>query len=368
MQSQRVEAHAALVVEIVSRPDAATLRAWDRLVSDTPQSDVAQLSAWADVRRAAGFAPLYLLARAGTELVGGALVLHRLPAPGPDAVAYVPFGPVLPEGELRAEAAERICEALVAVARERFSALFVQPMATGSDVRERLLRRGFRPSTVGTGPDAVAVDLTTPLDRLRAGLDAATRDDITRARAAGVRVRRGGLRDLPVVAALLRETAERAGRTAPSAQYLRVLHRALVPGGHVHVFLAEVDGVGVAADVVTTSGGVPRVRMSGMRHDDARRLGADALVRWEAMLWARAQDHDTFDLGETDADDAARFGGQAVRRPSAVELLAPTGPHLAQVPPRAAATVRQLTAAAGRFLRGVRATPAVPAAVAAAAR
>jgi hypothetical protein len=54
-----------------------------------PGSDVNQLSAWADVRRAAGFEPLYVLVRRGAELVGGALVMgRRLPLVG--EVGYVP--------------------------------------------------------------------------------------------------------------------------------------------------------------------------------------------------------------------------------------------------------------------------------------
>ena len=58
-----------LVVEVDGRPDADTLRGWDRLVSATPGSDVAQLSAWAVVRRDAGFSPCYILARSGDTLL-----------------------------------------------------------------------------------------------------------------------------------------------------------------------------------------------------------------------------------------------------------------------------------------------------------
>ncbi|MGH3965155.1 MAG: hypothetical protein ACRDRY_18155 [Pseudonocardiaceae bacterium] len=50
-------------VTSTNRPDTGTIRAWDHLVSHTPCSDVAQLSAWSAVRRQAGFVPRYVLAR-----------------------------------------------------------------------------------------------------------------------------------------------------------------------------------------------------------------------------------------------------------------------------------------------------------------
>ena len=86
--------HRPFSVTLTRQPDTSALAMWDGLVRTVPGSDVAQLSAWADVRRAAGFEPLYVFAWRGAELVGGALVMwQRLPLVG--EVGYLPYGPVI---------------------------------------------------------------------------------------------------------------------------------------------------------------------------------------------------------------------------------------------------------------------------------
>jgi lipid II:glycine glycyltransferase (peptidoglycan interpeptide bridge formation enzyme) len=57
----------AVVVAVSADPDGSTIREWDGLVERTPGSDVAQLSAWATIRRGAGFRPLYLFAHQNFE-------------------------------------------------------------------------------------------------------------------------------------------------------------------------------------------------------------------------------------------------------------------------------------------------------------
>jgi lipid II:glycine glycyltransferase (peptidoglycan interpeptide bridge formation enzyme) len=331
------------VVEVDGRPDADTLRGWDRLVSATPGSDVGQLSAWAVVRREAGFSPCYVLARSGDTLLGGALVLYRK-VPGVGLLGYLPFGPVLPANDQRRDAIGVVCDALADVARRRFAGLFVQPMAGGADVSGRLLQLGFRPSTAGIAPAAsIAIDLARPIDALRTDLRSGTRGSIKRAVAQGVRVRTGGEHDLETVASLLRDTGEHHEFSAVSLPYLRTLYRELAPGGHIQIFLAERDGTPLAADVLTSSGGVLTLRMTGMRRaDDVRRSGAASLLRWETLVWAKAGGYDAVDLGgvppsSVDAVRAghkhlaarvdgrtyykASFGGDAFHRPPAVELL-----------------------------------------------
>jgi lipid II:glycine glycyltransferase (peptidoglycan interpeptide bridge formation enzyme) len=329
---------ATVTVEVTDRPDAVTLAEWDRLVSGRPGSDVAQLSAWARTREQAGFTPRYVLARAGDELVGGALVLSRR-VPGLRDLVYVPFGPVLTTDL----AVGPVCRALADIAQQS-SATFVQPMAGGTDVSGELLRIGFRTSTAGIAPAAsVAIDLDQPVDRLRAGLRSGTRNSIARARKQGVRVRHGGEADLATVAELLGDSAAHHGFTGSSLEHLRTMYRALAPGGHIQIFLAERDGTALAADVLTAAGDVLTLRLTGMRRgSEVAKLGAAALLRWETMLWARAHGCGRLDLGGIPSSAVAEiragktglasrvdgrtyykasFGGEAFSYPPAVELI-----------------------------------------------
>ena len=58
---------------------------WDSLVDSVPYSDVAQLSKWARVREAAGYAPVYLFMREGGRIIARAQLLRRK-VPLPHAV------------------------------------------------------------------------------------------------------------------------------------------------------------------------------------------------------------------------------------------------------------------------------------------
>jgi lipid II:glycine glycyltransferase (peptidoglycan interpeptide bridge formation enzyme) len=363
-----------LLVDVQVRPDADTLCSWDRLVSTTPGTDVAQLSAWAAVRREAGFSACYVLVRSDDTLVAGALVLYRK-VPGVGLIGYLPFGPVLPADEQRRAATGALCDALAHLARTRFAGLFVQPMAGGADVSGWLLQLGFRPSTAGIAPAAsIAIDLARPIETLRADLRSGTRSSIKRAAAEGVRVRTGGEHDLETVASLLRDTAEHHEFSAASLPYLRTLHRELSPGGHLQIFLAERDGTPLAADVLTSSGGVLTLRMTGMRRsDDVRRTGAAALLRWETLVWAKANGYDAVDLGgvppsAVDAIRAGRknladrvdgrtyykasFGGDAFHRPPAVELLSSPLARLGYDLARRSTVGTRLLGLVKRLLRG----------------
>ena len=374
--SRLVDRAAALAVRVESRPDQSTLAAWDRWVTRTPRSDVSQLSSWADVRRTAGYEPTFVIARAGGDVmgdvVGGAMVLHRRLVPGLGPVAYLPLGPVLAPGAHRGEAMDAVCDAIADLARHRFAATFVQPMTGDQEVSDRFLGRGFRRSAAGIAPAAsIAVDVAEPYTGLRSG----TRASIKRAAREGVQVRRGDVTDLPLVAGLLAETAEHHRFSATSLEHLQGLHDALAPGGHLQIFIAERDGRALAADVLTGSGGVLTLRLTGMRRDpETRKIGAAALLRWRTMLWARANGYDTLDLGGippttvdalrtghaglADRVDGrtyfkASFGGEAFHRPEAVELLS-TPVRLGYDLLRRSPQGGRLVSAAAQFLRGSR--------------
>jgi lipid II:glycine glycyltransferase (peptidoglycan interpeptide bridge formation enzyme) len=364
--------HSDVVVSVEPDPDAATRHRWDQLVATTPRSDVAQLSGWAQVRQQAGFAPTYLLARANDQLMGGALLLHRQLPIGP--VGYLPYGPILPTGELRAQTTEALCSALTDFARHRLAAFFVQPMAGAEDVPQRLLRFGFRPSPPGVAPPAsIAIDLNRPTDDLRASMRSGTRDSIKRATSQGVKVRQGSEDDLPAVAELLAGMTQHHNCASPSLPYLRVLYRELNAGNHISIVIAERDGAPLAADLLTASGGMLRLRFTGMRRSvDARKTGAAALLRWQTILWAKANAYHTLDLGaippsavdrihaehthlaahiDGRGNYKASFGGRPFHYPPLVELLPLTPARIGHDLSHRSALGTRLTTIAENLLR-----------------
>jgi lipid II:glycine glycyltransferase (peptidoglycan interpeptide bridge formation enzyme) len=361
-------------VTVSTSPDPSTLSAWDHLVSHTPGSDVAQLSAWAQVRGQCGFLPCYLLARRSGRVAGGALVLRR-PLPVLGVLGYLPNGPVIEPGVGRAAVADALCTALADLATRQLTALFVQPPHGAHDISERLLRRGFRRSEAGIAPAAsIKIDLTRETDDIRDGLSASNRRRTRTWADRGLTVRAGGAHDLPLLARLLSCTAAHQHFDAPSLDYLQTLYRALDPGGHVAVFIAELNGEAVAAELFTGCGGVLRSRFAGMQRNEAtKKAGAAAAIIWHAIGWAKANRYHILDLGGIPAETVdlirdrapgftsrlsgsvvfkASFGGQPYRYPPAVELLSSrllrTGYDLLRRSPIGSKAV----ASAARFMRG----------------
>lgn len=326
---------------VSAEPDDAILQLWDRIVTEAPGSDVTQLSGWAVVRHAAGYRPLYVFAWQRGQLVGGVQVLlRRVPLLG--QIGYVAYGPLVASGAPRGEVTSALVEALEGLARGRLRALFIQP-ADDVDISPALLAAGFRRSTAGVAPaNTVRVDLSVGEDELRAGLSKRVRRWTGKWEQSGVKVRRGSAEDLEVLTQLIGHSAVHQGFAELSPEYVRTLYQQFVPDGHAEIFIGEVDGEPVAAELFTSCGGVLRCRLTGLdRSSPAVRLSVTSAVDWEAIRWAKQNGFREFDLGglSTAAAEVVRaegfssptlngpdrfkvgFGGRLHHYPPAVELI-----------------------------------------------
>jgi hypothetical protein len=150
---------------------------------------------------------------------------------------------------------------------------------------------------------------------------------------------------MPLLAELMAGSAQHQGYTPLPLEYMTALYQELDAGGHVVMFVGEVDGVPVAADLMTGCGEMVRGRLSGFdRSGEAMRLSVPAAIRWELIKWSKAQGYRWFDFGglrpETlaallDSTDRGAdtlptadqpkvtFGGTAFRYPTPVEMIRP---------------------------------------------
>lgn len=361
-----------------ARPTTELRAAWDHLVGAQPGSDVTQLSAWANLRAEhAGFRPRYVFATRAGRLVGGAQVLaRRIPVIG--TVGYLPYGPVVAAGEPRRAVVHAVAGVLHDLARHELSALFVQPPAGAHDVTAVLTDLGFRTSVAGIAPAAsIRLDLARDVEALRRGLTRSNRRRTRSAAQRGITVRIGVEGDLPTVADLLASTAAHHQFDPAPLEYLRTMYRELRPGGQIVVFLAELDGEPVAAEVFTGCGGVLKSRLTGMRRcERVRRAGVSAVLVWHAAVWAKAAGYRALDFGGVDpaADDElaaadaltagamsqlsgpaafkASFGGAVLRYPRAVELVSSPLLRRGYDLARCSRFGHPVVVAARRFLRG----------------
>jgi Acetyltransferase (GNAT) domain len=370
-------------VDVVVRenPGVEALHAWDLLVDRTPGTDVTQLSVWAGLRGRVGFTPLYLLAYLAGELVGGAQILtRRVPVLGP--VGYLSYGPLVTV-DIKADAPARddirraLVDALVALGQRRLRILFIQPPEGAQDTSDELLRRGFRPSSAGIAPQgSIRIDLTADLAEIRSRFGKRLKSWTNRWESRGVTVRTGDERDVALLAELMSSSAQHQGYTPLPLDYMTALYRELAATDHAVLYVGEVDGVPVAADLMTGCGDMVRGRLSGFdRTGEAMRLSVPAAIRWEMIKWAKGQGYRWFDFGglrpetlaallegterSTDTLPTAdqpkiTFGGTAFRYPTPVEMIRPAALRAAYDLAWRSATGRRLFAEVRNLLRGSR--------------
>ncbi|MHA6795974.1 lipid II:glycine glycyltransferase FemX [Pseudonocardia bannensis] len=334
-----------LSIEASPRPDPGKLIEWDRLVAETPGSDVTQLSGWATLRATTGYSPLYILATQRGRVLGGAqLLTRRIPVLG--RIAYLPNGPIIdPSSPHPGDVLAKLCAALEAVGRHRVRMLFVQPPDGGQDVTIELLRHGFQYSEVGIAPSAtLRIDLEKTEEELFRNANATLRRWTKRWAAHGVSVRQGDESDIPKLAELVHITAAHQGFKPFSSSYLCTMYQELAAAGHMVLFAGEVDGRTVAIDGLTGCGGVLHARLGGFdRSAEATRLNVTSAVQWRAIQWAKENGYRWFDLGGIKQATLhellsgrppnldmmsggdrfkVKFGGAPHRFPPAVELIA----------------------------------------------
>ncbi|MGB8960883.1 MAG: GNAT family N-acetyltransferase [Pseudonocardiaceae bacterium] len=364
-------------VEVREDPGAEALHAWDLLVDRAPGTDVTQLSVWAGLRGRVGFTPLYLLAYHDGELVGGAQILtRRVPVLG--LVGYLPYGPlVTPEAPAAEDIARRLVDALAALAQRRLRVLFIQPPEGAQDISDALLHRGFRPSSAGIAPQgSIRIDLTADLAVIRSKFGKRLKSWTNRWESRGVTVRVGDESDIPLLAELMSSSAQHQGYTPLPLDYMLALYRELAATGHAVLYVGEVDGVPVAADLMTGCGDMVRGRLSGFdRSGEAMRLSVPAAIRWEMIKWAKEQGYRWFDFGglrpETlaallDGSDCSAdtlptadqpkvtFGGTAFRYPTPVEMIRPAALRAIYDVAWRSATGRRMFTDVKSLLRGSR--------------
>lgn len=287
----------AVVVSVGLDPGPEVLRAWDELVDRTPGTDVTQFSSWARLRRQVGFTPLYVLAYHGGELIGGAQILsRRVPALG--VVGYLPYGPLV-ASDAPGDLTRALADALTGLCRRRLRMLFVQPPEGAQAMSDELLRRGFRPSSSGIAPTgSIRIDLTADLAEIRSRFGKRLKSWTNRWPSKGVTVRVGDERDVALLVDLMATSSQHQGYRPLPAEYVATLYRELAATDHVALFVGEVDGVPVAADLVTRCGGMVRGRLSGFdRREETARLSVPAAVRWEILRWAKRRGYHWLDFG-----------------------------------------------------------------------
>ena len=273
-------------------PEAAT---WDRFVAQHPQGSLLQQHGWGELKASGGWRVRRVaITDADGQLVAGASLLLR--SQYGLSVAYTPRGPLF-AGE---PATDRLLLAGLERVARRARAVFLrlEPSLTEGDpaadaAHTWLLLQGLRPAPTIQPRSSLHVDLRRPEATILAACSKGHRADIKRAERGGVQVRVGDEADLGAFYAIMRATGARASFGIHDEAYYRAAWCLFQPRSRL--LLAELDGRVVAAHMVFADARAGLYLYSGA-HEAGLKAGANHLLEWHALCWARALGCAHYDL------------------------------------------------------------------------
>ncbi|MBC8248498.1 MAG: peptidoglycan bridge formation glycyltransferase FemA/FemB family protein [Anaerolineales bacterium] len=304
---------------------------WNEALLNLPYNHVLQSYEWGQFKAQYSWKPLRLLFEEDGSIRAAASVLRRRFPHLPLCIMYVPQGPALDYSD--DELLQRVLATLEDVAR-RNHAIFVKidPDVCLEDIAHpsaqvitALERRGWRLSSEQIQfRNTILFDLTREEDELLKAMKSKTRYNVRLAERRGVKVRLGGLADLPLFYEMYIETSARDEFVIRPFVYYRDDWQAFIEANLAQLFIAEYEGQPLAGLILFRFG--KKVwYMYGASRDLHRNLMPNYLLQWEAMRWAKAQGYTVYDMwGAPDVPDESDplwgvyrfkegFGGQFVR-------------------------------------------------------
>ena len=277
-------------------------KGWDQNVLSMPEPHILQSWAWGATKAQTGWRAKRLawieeaaVPGASDRAVAWAcasLLVRRLNARLPLAVAYVPKGPLLDWSD--EELVLRVLRDLEQAAR-RASALFVKidpDVLAGSPEGDALVallqRRGWTLSAEQIQyRNTVVSDLTPGEDALLAAMKPKWRYNIRLAERNGVCVRAAGVADLPAFYAMYAETGGRDGFLVRPFDYYQAIWQPFLSQGLAHLLLAEV-GAEIVAGLILFRFGPTAWYFYGASTAQHRDLMPNHALQWAALRWAKA--------------------------------------------------------------------------------
>jgi lipid II:glycine glycyltransferase (peptidoglycan interpeptide bridge formation enzyme) len=279
--------------------------AWDAFVNTHPQGHLLQSTPWGNLKTAFGWSAWRIAVVRSSEpsssaptkpgpLLAGAQVLFR--ERYGVSIAYIPRGPLL-AGDPAIDMP--LMQALERTARRRRAVLLRlepnvlerEPQAAAwhalLDKQNCQVANTIQPRT------SIHLDLTPEPEQLFARLSKGHRADIRRAEREGVQVRSGTRQDIATFYAILRDTSQRAAFGIHPEAYYRLAWDLFRPASNL--LLAEQNGQPIAAHIVF-AGQQMGYYFYGGATAQGLRVGANHLLQWHAIQWARHQGCHRYDL------------------------------------------------------------------------
>ncbi len=324
------EAAGVLLAPPVDPPEPAD--EWDALVAANPHGSYLQTRGWARVKAVNGWGSRLVVAEAPDGPIGAQVLLRR-PRPFPWTFGYAPRGPVAASwsrASLEDLAIAVRAEARISVGRLSHVRFDPEIELDGPDdpdgsTRAALAAAGYRPAPPIQPDRTRIVDLTAPEEALWSDLRKKWRQYVNKARSEGVTVRAAEADELDRFYAIYEETATRAGFLIRTLGAYRDVWDAFRPSGHATLLFAQDrDGTPLATLFLVSTGARVVEPYGGMTATGSV-LRANYLLKWEAILRAKAAGATAYDMWGLAHPGIEHFktgfGGREVRYIGAWDLV-----------------------------------------------
>ncbi|MFH0804904.1 MAG: peptidoglycan bridge formation glycyltransferase FemA/FemB family protein [Patescibacteria group bacterium] len=312
----------------------------DQFTTSQEQSQFLQSWRWGEFQRTVGNKPLRWGLYQDGSLVAVAQVFE-LTLPLGRRYWYCPRGPVvdarLPVAAYAATLEQSVRHLADAAVAAHAMFLRLEPPIrrfSGQLLRTALKDFRTRDSAAVQPADTRYLDLRLPAPKLLELMHQKTRYNIRLAERKGVWVRTAkAIGDFDVFAKLIAVTAARDQFTAHTHSYYREMFRVLQPAGCLDLFIAELGGAPIAANLVVYFGDTATY-LHGASADQQREAMAPYLLQWAQLQAAQRRGCQWYDLWGVAPDGAdpshrwagitrfkAGFGGQLTSYVGAVDLI-----------------------------------------------
>lgn len=291
MVAPRLAAEPLGQLAVIEHSDAAT---WDALVAQHPQGHMLQSWAWGELKQRFGWQPLRVAVTDGASVAAAQLLIRPLYGL---SVAYVPRGPLLADEEILNRG---LIRALQRIARRRRAAFLrlepnvLETSETANTLNSWLQTQRFVPSDPMQPRSSIHLDLSPEPDKLFAAFSKGHRADVRRAERNGVSVRVGESEaDLATFYAIMQATGERQAFGIHARAYYQTARQLF--GDAARLLIAEQGGSAIAAFLVFAWGREATYMYSGSTEAGLKQ-GANHLLQWHAIQWARERGCARYDL------------------------------------------------------------------------
>jgi lipid II:glycine glycyltransferase (peptidoglycan interpeptide bridge formation enzyme) len=289
-------------MELAILPDDCEREKWNEIVTSFGDHNFYQSWEWGEAKRVQGWTPLRMVCTLNGDIIGAAQGFKKSLLPRGWGVLWIPGGPlVLKDGENLSAIGN--LESVVGAIQRRFSEerlvircapyLFSTSQAVGTLNRlgfKRLERAAFRYTFL--------LDLTQPLDVLRARMKKKWRQKLNRFSRSGVEIRHNNseqeISDFYTIVKMTEETKK--FRYGIKLRQLRIFAQFY---GNVRFLLAYHSDRPIGGLMVAFLGEKGIELFAGYT-PEGYQLGVSYGLRWEAIQWLKSLQVRLYDLGGVD--------------------------------------------------------------------